>query len=83
MSLTEQEIKSVAEKKYTQHYNGGHGNGGTTRIDSISINAFIEGAKWMQEQKEEELQIARRDKDMAWLAYMTKKEELKNQLKQQ
>lgn len=50
--MTEQEIKNVAEEKYTQHYNGGHDNGGTTRIDSISINAFIEGAKWTVESSE-------------------------------
>lgn len=77
--MTELEIKSVAEEKYTAHYNGEHDNGGTTRIDSISINAFIEGAKYMKEKMEIELKVAIRDKDMSFMAYKALKEQLKQQ----
>lgn len=64
--MTEQEIQEAGEKYATTVHWG------------IPKADWIAGAKWMQQQIQEELKEANRNKDMCWMAYKSVKEELTN-----
>jgi hypothetical protein len=41
------------------------------------VDAFLAGSRWMEQQKEEELGVLRRDKDMTYMSYKAIQEQLK------